>query len=116
MKTHSKMMKTMGFTFVLLLCIGFVAHPGAVCAKTKIVPVEGMAYNVQSSLAENLKALVGKKVSVTLKSGNTLTGLVKAVGDHLIHLEKLAGKDYFDALIRLDSITAIDTRFRKVQR
>jgi hypothetical protein len=110
------MMGSTGIALVLLFCVGFFTPPADVCAKTKVMPIEGVAYNIQSSLAENLKAFVGKRVSVTLESGNTLTGLVKAVGDHLMHLEKLAGKDYFDALIRLDRITAIDTRFREVQR
>jgi hypothetical protein len=42
--------------------------------------------------------------------------LVKGVGDHLVHLEKLAGKEHFDALIRIDRIDAIDARFRQIQR
>jgi hypothetical protein len=33
-----------------------------------------------------------------------------------MHLEKLDGKDYFDALLRIDNISAIDTRFRDIQR
>jgi small nuclear ribonucleoprotein (snRNP)-like protein len=67
-------------------------------------------------MAENLKSLSGKKVYVTLDSGETLAGFVKEVGDHLMHLEKLDGKDYFDALIRIENINAINTRFRNIQR
>jgi len=74
---------------------------------------EAVSYNVNTSLAENLKSLTGKRVSLTLNSGNTLTGFVKEVGKDLVHLEKLQGKDYFDALIRIETISAIDTRFRK---
>lgn len=85
-------------------------------AAPSLVDVEGVGYNVTASLADNLTALLGKKVYVTLESGKTFTGTVKAVGNHLLHLEKLAGKDYFDALIRIDSISAIDTRFREVKR
>jgi small nuclear ribonucleoprotein (snRNP)-like protein len=85
-------------------------------AASNVVPVEGVGYNVDASMADNLKALLGKQVYVTLESGNTFTGFVKVVGNHLLHLEKLAGKDYFDALIRIDSINAIDTRFREVKR
>lgn len=90
--------------------------PAAAWAKTELVAVEGVGYNVEASLADNLTALVGKKVYVTLDSGKTLTGFVKAVGNHLLHLEKLAGKDYFDALIRIEDIGAIDTRFRDIKR
>jgi hypothetical protein len=45
-----------------------------------------------------------------------MAGVVKEVGDHLVHLEKLDGKEYFDALIRVESINAMDARFRDVQR
>ncbi|MBW2250084.1 MAG: hypothetical protein JRF60_05515, partial [Deltaproteobacteria bacterium] len=74
--------------------------------------IKGISYNVNSSLADNLKSLIGKKVYVTLDSGKTFAGLVKEVGNHLMHLEKLDGKDYFDALLRIENISAIDTRFR----
>ena len=53
---------------------------------------------------------------MTAVSGKTLTGVVKEVGNHLIHLEKLSGKEYFDALIRIENISAIETRFRMLQR
>jgi len=33
-----------------------------------------------------------------------------------MHLEKLGHKDYFDALIRIESIVAIEARFRKLER
>jgi small nuclear ribonucleoprotein (snRNP)-like protein len=67
-------------------------------------------------LTDNLKSLIGKKISVTLDSGKTFTGFVKAVGEHLLHLEKLDGKEYFDALLRIENISAIDTRIRDIER
>jgi len=77
--------------------------------------VEEISYDVHSFLADNLRSLIGKKVYVALDSGNTFAGFVKEVGSDLIHLEKLDGKDYFDALIKIESINAIDTRFRGFQ-
>ena len=71
------------------------------------------SYTVNASMNDNLKTFVGKSVYVTLNSGKSLAGYVKEVGPHLLHLEKLSGKEYFDALIRIDDISAIDTRFRK---
>ena len=90
--------------------------PTGALAAQQLVPVEGADYNVGASLTDNLKAFIGKKVYLTLDSGSIFAGSVKAVGDHLIHLEKLEGKEYFDALVRIDSISAIDTRFRQFQR
>jgi hypothetical protein len=103
----------MTMVFLLAMLLLPIAVAGAA---TNLVAVEGVGYDVNASLADNLTALLGKKVYVTLESGKTFTGFVKAVGNHLLHLEKLAGKDYFDALIQIDSIDAIDTRFREVKR
>ena len=103
---------------VLLVVLGTVLSLPAVtiAAKPNVVALEGVGYNVAASLGDNLKALNGKRVYVTLNSGKTFSGLVHKVGEHLLHIEKLVGKEYFDALIRIEDISAIDTMFRKLQR
>jgi len=100
----------------ILVCITLLTLPAELEAGANVVPIEGVSYNVTMSLTDNLKSFVGKSVSVTLTCGTTFTGSVKEVGDHLIHLEKLDGKDFFDALIRLENISAIEARFREFQR
>ena len=67
-------------------------------------------------MRQNLKSFVGKKINVTLGSGKTFTGIVKTVGKKLVHLEKLEGKEYYDALIKIDDIVALDARFRRHRR
>ena len=99
---------------VLGIMMSFPTTPAA--AKPKIVAVEGVNFNVSASMGDNLKSLYGKRVYVTLNSGKSFTGLVKKAGEHLVHIEKLVGKEYFDALIRIEDISAIDTMFRKLQR
>ena len=116
MLEHYKHVGYLGIALTLIISVAFVSLPNEVGAKTKVVAIEGMRYNVDASLVDNLNALIGKKVYVTLNSGKTLAGIVKEVGNHLMHLEKLDGKDHFDALVRIESISAIDTRFRTVQR
>ena len=111
-----KMRSSMGISLGILISVTFLTLPAEVEAKANVVPIEGMSYNVDLSLTDNLKTFVGKKVSVTLASGQTFTGIVKEVGNHLVHLEKLDGKDFFDALIRLENISAIEARFREFQR
>ena len=116
MRKKAKMMNSVGITLAILFCGAMLTLPVEVEAKPKVVAIEGMSYNVNSSMADNLKSLIGKKVHVTLDSGKAFTGFVKEVGNHLIHLEKLDGKDYFDALLRIENISAIDARFRNLQR
>ena len=106
---HPLMPTTIGLILSLMT-------PGILQAKPNIVPVEGVNYMVSSTLIDNLKSLQGKKVTLTLESGHVVTGMIKEISDQLIHLEKLAGKEFFDALIRIEEISAIETRFRTMQR
>jgi len=107
MRKKEKILCSLGITLAILFSNVLFLVPAEVDAKSKVVAIEGMSYNVDSSLAGNLKSLIDKKVYVTLVSGKTFAGFVKKVGIHLIHLEKLDGKDYFDALIRIENICAV---------
>jgi hypothetical protein len=80
-----------------------------------VVDVEGAKFDTSLSLADNLKSYTGKDVFVHLKSGDTLQGYVKVVGNDLVHLEKLAGKDFYDALIRIEEISAMEAKFREMK-
>ena len=77
--------------------------------------VEGANFNTSASLADNIKAFVGKDVFVHLRSGKTLQGYVKSVGSALLHLEKLAGRDFYDALVRIEDVSAIEAKFRDMK-
>ena len=55
---------------------------------------------------------VGKRVSVVLTTGPELTGVVTAVGDHVVHLSELSGREFFDAVVSLDRISAVVIRAR----
>ena len=116
MMKKSKMVGSVGLALTILFYVTVFMLPAEAEAKTEVVAIEGISYSVNSSLSDNLKSLIGKKVYVTLNSGKTFTGFVKEVGNHLMHLEKLEGKDYFDALLRIEDISAIDTKFRNIQR
>jgi hypothetical protein len=111
-----KIMGLVGSTVALVFCVAVITLPATAMAGAKVAAIEGMAYNVGASLQDNLKSLVGKKVYVTLDSGKTFAGIVKEVGNNFVHLEKLDGKDFFDALIRIEDISAVDAKFRDFQR
>ncbi len=73
---------------------------------------EPAQFNVNTSIADNLTALKGKIVTVYLTSGQTITGTVNEVKGNLLHFIKLSQKDFFDALVSIDHISAIDTKVR----
>lgn len=70
------------------------------------------AFNVNSSMADNLAALKGKSVTLHLASGQTLTGVVNDVKGNLLHLVKINQREFFDALVAIDRISAVETKVR----
>ena len=76
---------------------------------------EGATFNVSQSINDNLKIYTGKEVVIHLRSGKSLQGFVKSVGNHFLHLEKLSGRDFYDALIRIEDVSAMEARFREMK-
>ncbi len=69
-------------------------------------------FNLELTLADNLLALQGRTVSVTLSSGPPIAGIVKNVKNGNLHLEKLVQKEFFDAIIVIDKISAVEIRVK----
>jgi len=61
----------------------------------------GVRFDTAASLADNIKNFSGKDVFIHLRSGKTVEGYVKSVGNGLIHLEKLSGRDFMMPLYEL---------------
>ncbi len=81
-------------------------------AKDAAGPKEYVQLNAAIQLADNLMAMKGKRVSVYLSSGQIMTGVVKEMQNNLLHIEKLSQKEFYDAVIRVDLIVAIEVRVR----
>ena len=88
----------------------------ALAAAPKIVAIDGMALHADLTIKDNLATLVGKRVSCQLQSGKTIVGTVKAVSEHLALIEKLEGKSFFDALIKIADISAVEVRSREYEK
>ena len=100
---------------VSIICTSSFILPQTANAGAKPIPIKGVGYQVNASMEDNIKTLVGKKVTIYLDSGSTLSGYLKEAGNHLIHLEKLDRKNFFDALIKMDKIIAIDAQFKQYE-
>jgi len=116
MRKRGRILGFAGLTMAIMFVALFLTFSVEANAAAKTKAIEGMSYNVDASLEENLKTLIGKRAHITTDSGTKFIGKVKAVGNHLLHLEKLDRKDFFDALIRIEDISAIDARFRDFDR
>ncbi len=62
------------------------------------------------AIPATLNKQVGKRVTIKLTSGHELEGTVAKVGPAAIHLSQLAGKEFFDAVVRLDQVSAVIVR------
>jgi len=88
----------------LLLAASLTTHP-ALAQELKVAP----AATVESLIA----AQKGKRVTVRTRSGQELTGLVREVTPRFVQLGALSGRDFFDAVVALDSVEAVIVRTKE---
>jgi hypothetical protein len=63
-------------------------------------------------IRDNLKQRVGSKVTLRLVSGEEIGGTVVQVGETAVHLSELSGRDFYDAVVRLDQVSAVLVQMR----
>ena len=68
--------------------------------------------DAMKSMEDNLVGLAGKSVTLHLSNGSTITGKVAEVSKQHVRIAEISGKEYFDALVRVDAIVALETRAR----
>ena len=91
---------------VLALLLGVAAVAGPAGGQDVGLEVNADAIKL------NLEGQKGKRVRLRLVSGGDLDGVVKSVGAAAVHVERLAGMEFFDAVVRLDQIAAVIVRVR----
>ncbi len=87
---------------VLVVCSLAVYAPNTFADEQKY-ELKSAAATVRDVLAENM----GKRVIVRMETGDDLEGTVSRVGDSLVHISKLSGRDFYDAVVRMDKISAV---------
>jgi hypothetical protein len=94
------------YATVVSAVIGLVMVSGVYAGE---VPFE---LNPQFGVKEVLLGKVGARILVKTDSGETLEGTVTTVGHQLLHLSKITGKDFYDAIVRIDRITSVVMKVR----
>jgi small nuclear ribonucleoprotein (snRNP)-like protein len=89
---------------ISLFCLGFPIGLSAQEAKFELTPSYG--------IKEVLTGYVGKRVALRVEGGEEIEGIVTKVGDHLVHVSQLTKRDFYDAVIRLDRVSAVIFRVR----
>ena len=80
-------------------------------------PVAGqekkMMFEEQDGMATVLKRLEGKPVRLRLAgSGEEVLGKLHKVGKERAHLTDLSGREFFDAVVRIDQVSAVSVQVR----
>ena len=78
--------------------------PGAGAAELKVQPAD----TVESVLA----AQKGKRASLRLRSGQEITGTIAQVTGKLVQVSAVAGREFFDAVVRVDQVSAVSVQVR----
>lgn len=99
------MMKTVRLIAVALLCAAYTAFSGHALAQ----PVSVSPSDTPQSFVAAYK---GKRITVRLRSGQELSGLVRDATGQLLVLGEMAGREYFDAVVPMSAIEAVLVRSR----
>lgn len=100
-------MKKAVIVAVLVLLSGMAAMvPG--------LGAEEQHYELRSSatVKDVLMEQTGKHVIVRLEDGESVEGTVGRVGESVVHITKLSGRDFYDAVVRIDRISAVIFKVR----
>lgn len=96
-----------------LFAVALLALGGAIAAPIALAG-EGPKLEVQASdsLQSVLSKLAGKRVQLMLAGGGELGGVVSSVNDHVLLLTDITGKEFYDAVVSLDKVSAVTVRGR----
>src|SRR5690242_7693693 len=94
-----------GISMLLLAAAITCAAAPAGAAELKV----GANDTVQAVLAGQK----GSRVTVRVRSGQEITGVVREAGSRVLQLGAVSGKEYFDAVIPLEAVDAVFVRTRE---
>jgi hypothetical protein len=64
------------------------------------------------SIRINLEKFTGERVTLSLTGGGELQGVVSRIGTLMLYITELTGREFFDAIVRLDHISAVTVKMR----
>ena len=85
----------------------------ALFGSAAIAADEGYTLKPDAKMGAVLKDLSGKRVTLHLRGGGVeLTGKLAVVGDNTLQLSQLANKEFFDAIVAIDTVAAVEVKNR----
>ncbi len=103
-----KIMKVKGIVHAIALMVGLMVISGPIASAEEVKYDLKPAATMKALLADS----IGKRVVLRLESSEEMEGTVTMVGDNLVHISKLSRRDFFDAFVSIDRISAVIIRVR----
>ncbi|MGQ0811103.1 MAG: hypothetical protein ACT4OO_07745 [Nitrospiraceae bacterium] len=69
-------------------------------------------FNTSDAIKQTMQQQVSKRIKLKLASGQGLDGKVVKVGQQAAVLSELAGREFYDAVVRLDQVSAVMIKMR----
>jgi len=85
----------------------------AFCLAMAHASAQGLTVAPTDTIVSVVSAQKGKRVTLRLRSGQELTGVLRASTDRLAVLGELTGREFFDAVVPIDTIEAVIVRTRQ---
>ena len=54
-----------------------------------------------------LQSLTGKSVTITTGQGDSISGVVEAVGADAVKIKEISGKEFFSAVVKLSAVNSV---------
>ena len=85
----------------------------ALCLAIAHASAQSVAVAPADTIHSVVSAQKGKRVTLRLRSGQELTGTVRESTDRLVVLADLAGREFFEAVIPIESVEAVIVRTKQ---
>lgn len=85
----------------------------ALCLVMAHASAQGMTVAPADTVQTIVSAQKGKRVTLRLRSGQELTGVLRQSTDRLLVLGELTGREFFDAVVPIDTIEAVIVRTKQ---
>jgi hypothetical protein len=101
-------MKVQRIVCAAILMVGLMVISAPIASAAEVMYDLKPAATMKAILTDS----IGKRVVLRLESSEEIEGTVVVVGEHLVHISKLSKRDFFDAFVSIDRISAVIIRVR----
>ena len=91
---------------------GLLLTAALVCAALPAAGAE-LKIGANDNLQTTLAGQKGARVTVRVRSGQEITGVVREVNGSVVQLGAVSGKEFFDAVVPLNAVDAVFVRVKE---